>query len=76
MGDGFVAHDVVSGLGRRLVAGHGSVLVLEDDVENVLAFFDAVGDGCHASPEESRITHQRVLFVRDERVHTATRGTA
>ena len=58
------------------MAGHGGVAVFEDDVEYVLAFFDRVGDGCDASPEERRVAHQRVLLVRDKGVHSTTGGTS
>ena len=76
LGGGLVAHDVVARFGGGLVAGHGRVLVFEYDVEDVLGLLDAVGDGCHASPEECRVAHQRVLLVGYERVHAAPGSAA
>src|SRR5919109_1229276 len=66
---GLVAHDVVAGFRSWLVSGHGSVLVFKDDVEDVLSFFDTVRDGSNSPPEKCGITHQRILFVGNKRIH-------
>ena len=76
LGGSLVAHQIVSRLWRGLMTCHRSVLVVENEIEDVLSFFDRVGDCSHSSPEKRGIAHQRVLFVCHERVHPGSRSTA
>src|SRR5207245_9400503 len=66
---GLVAHYVVTRGRRGLMSGHSRGLVIEYNVENVLAFLDRVRDRGYSTPEERGITHQCVLLVRNELIH-------
>lgn len=64
----FVAEQIIFEAGRGLLAGHRGRLVVEDDIGDVLAVFDRVGDGDLAAVEEGRVAHEYDLLVGDERV--------
>ena len=63
-----VAEQVVLEAGRGLLAGHRGRLVVEDDVGDVLAVLDRVGNGELAAVEKGRVAHEDDLLVGDERV--------
>ena len=58
---------------RRLLAGHRRRFIVEDDVRDVLAVFDRIGNGDLAAVKKSRVAHEDDLLVRDERVDAEPR---
>ena len=76
MGKGRFAQDVDVHAWGGLVPGHGRGLVVEDDIGDVLAVFDGVGDGDHAGVEKGRIPHKDELFVVDKGVDTGPGAAA
>ena len=66
--EGLVAEHVVLEARRGLLAGHRRRLVVEDDVGDVLAVLDRVGNGELAAVEKGRVAHEDDLLVGDERI--------
>src|ERR1039458_319980 len=61
---------------RRLVAGHCRGGVIENDVRDVLALLERVGDTKHSAMEKRRVTEEDHLFVGDKRINARARAAA